>query len=88
MGKGPTEFDDGYHKKWVSVRNMERVPDAVQRFFGGAPQSRDPGMLRQAHGPQMQRITPQRSGALRSIRGTPTYARFFARIKSANRWNK
>src|ERR1700738_2024678 len=53
MGKGPAEFDDGYHKKWVSVRNMGGVPDAVQRSFGGAPRSRAPGMLRQAHGPRI-----------------------------------
>jgi len=35
-----------------------RVPDAAQRFFSGAPQSRDPSVPSRIMGPAQQRITP------------------------------
>jgi hypothetical protein len=55
---------------------MLGVPDAVQRFFSGAPQSRDPRVVQQ-DGPRISSAShpgAARSadpGVLRSIRGTP-----------------
>jgi hypothetical protein len=51
------------------AHDSNRVPDAVQRLFGGAPQSRDPNEIAQGIAPDQQRTTPH-CGALRSIRGT------------------
>jgi hypothetical protein len=76
------------------ARNTDqyRVPDAVQRLFGAAPQSRDPlaRVLKDKWTPDQPRITPPKGGALRSIRGTmtPDYPLLFARIRSANRLNR
>src|SRR6266436_7766032 len=52
-----------------------RVPDAVQRLFDDAPQSRDP---RSEVGPRISSAPRRNGGALRSIRGT---AQAFRAIK-------
>jgi hypothetical protein len=49
-----------------------RVPDAVQRFFSGAPQSRDPrrSRLRNKMGPGSAAHRCAKGYALRCVRGT------------------
>jgi hypothetical protein len=53
---------------WARCALPARVPDAVQRLFSGAPQSRDPSQLEMDPGSAAHR------SALRSIRGTPRFA--------------
>jgi hypothetical protein len=50
--------------------NGVRVPDAVQRFFSGAPQSRDPGFFLAKLGPGSAAHRSAKSYALRCVRGT------------------
>jgi hypothetical protein len=59
---------DGYRFAQLILRVRSRVPDAVQRFFSGAPQIRDPSICC-GWAPDQQRTTPK-YGVLRSIRGT------------------
>jgi hypothetical protein len=47
-------------------QDRNRVPDAVQRLFGGAPQSRDPDAFVDDWTPDLQRTAK----ALRCVRGT------------------
>jgi hypothetical protein len=52
----------------------DRVPDAVQRLFDGAPQSRDPHLLSLCGmGPGFAAHHAAKCGALRSVRGTRLY---------------
>jgi hypothetical protein len=56
------------------MSNNARVPDAVQRLFGGAPQSRDPSCFHRAtYGPRICSAPRRKRGALRSVPGTPPY---------------
>jgi catechol 2,3-dioxygenase len=61
------------------ANNLLRVPDAVQRFFSGAPQSRDPIPARKmgpglaAHRHSVSKTRVNALMALRSIRGTETF---------------
>ncbi len=52
----------------AATAKKTRVPDAVQRLFGGAPQSRT---YKASRGPRISSASRRKSGVLRSIRGTP-----------------
>jgi hypothetical protein len=54
----------------VHVLRVSRVPDAVQRLFDAAPQSRDPNFSCLAMDPGSAAHHAAKGGALRSIRGT------------------
>ncbi|MDP1584162.1 MAG: hypothetical protein Q8M18_12125 [Bradyrhizobium sp.] len=54
------------HQRQLANRDS-RVPDAVQRAFGDAPQSRDPRGERSRWTPDQQRTV----NALHCVRGTP-----------------
>ena len=51
------------------MREDTRVPDAVQRFFSGAPQSRDPGFYCNRPGRPLCSAPLRKSYALRCVRG-------------------
>jgi hypothetical protein len=57
--------------KVVIRRLWFRVPDAVQRFFSGAPQSRDRTKHRTLYGPGSAAHRFAKGYALRCVRGTP-----------------
>jgi hypothetical protein len=81
-GRG-VDHGRGYKAALALRQGVNRIPDAVQRFFSGAPQSRDryerclrygPGSAAHHHGASKTRVNAlmAKNGVLRCVRGTRT----------------